>query len=63
MEEGKQAITSLQRIGFLGETVVVGEGTANPWMLVGQASLLLLVAFAVDAAITAWRQGHRQRDA
>jgi hypothetical protein len=53
MEEGKQAITSRQWIGFLGETVVVGEGTANPWMLVGQASLLLLVAFAVDAAITA----------
>jgi two-component system, LuxR family, sensor kinase FixL len=30
-------------------------------MLVGQLSLLLLVIFAADAAITAWRRGDRRQ--
>jgi signal transduction histidine kinase len=54
-------ITHLRPVTFLGETVVIAEGVPNPWMLVGQASLLLLVVFAVDAAITAWRRGDRRR--
>jgi signal transduction histidine kinase len=54
-------ITGLRQVRFLGETVAVAEGVPNPWMLVGQASLLLLVVFAVDAAITAWRRGDRRR--
>jgi signal transduction histidine kinase len=54
-------ITHLRQVQFLGETVVIAEGMPNPWMLVGQASLLLLVVFAVDAAITAWRRGDQRR--
>lgn len=54
-------ITGLRPVGFLGETVTVAAGVPNPWMLVGQGSLLLLVVFAVDAAITAWRRGDRHR--
>jgi two-component system, LuxR family, sensor kinase FixL len=54
-------ITSLRHIRVLGESVSIPEGISNPWMLVGQASLLLLVAFAVDAALTAWRRGARRR--
>jgi len=54
-------ITSLRHIRFLGESVSIPEGTSNPWMLVGQASLLLLVVFAMDATLTAWRRGARRQ--
>jgi hypothetical protein len=37
---------------ILGESVSVPEGVPNPWMLVAQFSLLLLVIFVVDATIT-----------
>jgi two-component system, LuxR family, sensor kinase FixL len=55
-------ITVLGHIRFLGESVSIGEGVRNPWMLVGQASLLLLVVFVVDATFTIWRRGGERRD-
>jgi two-component system sensor kinase FixL len=54
-------VTGLRRIPFLGETVSLGVGVSNPWMLVGQLSLLLLVIFTVDATITVWRRGDRRQ--
>src|SRR6185295_3772694 len=39
----------------------VAEGVPNPWMLVGQFSLLLLVIFVADAAITVWQRGDRRQ--
>ena len=54
-------ITSLRHIRFLGESVSIPEGVSNPWMLVGQASLLLLVVFAVDVTLTVWRRGARRQ--
>ena len=55
-------ITSLKQISWWGgETVSVPIGVTNPWILVAQLSLLLLVIFFVDATITAWRRGERQR--
>jgi two-component system sensor kinase FixL len=54
-------ITSLRHVSFLGETVVVADGVPNPWMLIGQLSLLLLVIFVADAAITVWQRGDRRR--
>ena len=36
-------------------------GVSNPWMLVAQLSLLLLVIFVVDATITVWRRGNRRQ--
>src|SRR6266513_4499973 len=55
-------ITSLKRVLWWGgETVAVPVGVTNPWILVAQLSLLLLVIFFVDATITAWRRGDRQR--
>jgi len=36
-------------------------GVTNPWILVAQLSLVLLVIFFVDATVTAWRRGDRQR--
>lgn len=54
-------ITNLRHIPFLGESVSVAEGVSNHWMLLAQASFVLLLIFVVDATITAWRFGDRQR--
>jgi two-component system, LuxR family, sensor kinase FixL len=54
-------ITALRHVSFLGERVVVAEGIPNPWMLVGQLSLLLLVFFVADAAISVWQRGDRRQ--
>src|SRR5208282_4136910 len=54
-------ITALQHVSFLGDTVAVAEGVPNPWMLVGNLSLLLLVIFVADAAITVWQRGDRRQ--
>jgi two-component system, LuxR family, sensor kinase FixL len=54
-------ITALRHVSFLGDTVVVAEGVPNPWMLIGQLSLLLLLIFVADAAITVWRRGDRRQ--
>ena len=37
------------------------EGVRNPWMLVGQLSLLLLAVFVTDASLVAWRRGDRRQ--
>src|SRR5438094_7507152 len=43
-------ITALRHVSFFGEPVsVVAGGVPNPWSLVAQASLLLLVIFVTDA--------------
>jgi len=55
-------ITGLRQVSWWGgETVSVPVGVTNPWILVAQLSLVLLVIFFVDATITAWRRGDRQR--
>jgi two-component system, LuxR family, sensor kinase FixL len=55
-------ITSLRQVPWWGgETVSVPVGVTNPWILVAQLSLVLLVIFFVDATVTAWRRGDRQR--
>jgi len=54
-------VTALRHMPFLGEPVSVPVGVPNPWMLVAQSSLLLLVIFVVDATITVWRRGHRRQ--
>jgi signal transduction histidine kinase len=54
-------ISTLRHVPFLGDTVSVGEGVRNPWMLIGLLSLLLLVIFVADASLAAWRRGDRQR--
>ena len=54
-------ISALRHLPFLGDTVSVAEGVRNPWMLVGQLSLLLLVLFVADASLAAWRRGDRRQ--
>ena len=53
-------VTRLRHIPFFGESVGVAEGVSNPWMLVGQLSLLLVV-FVTDATFAVWRRGDRRR--
>jgi two-component system sensor kinase FixL len=52
-------ITGLRHVSFLGEPVALGVGVRNPWMLVVQATFLLLLVFVVDAMFTVWRRGDR----
>jgi len=54
-------ITGLRHIPLFGESVSVAEGVANPWMLVGILSLLLLMIFVADAALAVWRRGDRRQ--
>jgi two-component system, LuxR family, sensor kinase FixL len=56
-----RAITSLHQFSWGGEIISVPIGVANPWGLLSSVSLLLLLIFFVDATITAWRRGDRQR--
>jgi PAS domain S-box-containing protein len=56
-----KAITDVRHFSWAGEIVSVPVGIPNPWGLLSHVSLLLLLAFCVDAAITVWRRGDRRR--
>ena len=56
-----QAITEIRHFSWAGETISVPVGAPNPWGLIANFSLLLLVIFCVDATITVWRRGDRRR--
>src|SRR5213595_2729415 len=51
----------LRHVSFLGESVSVAAGVPNPWMLVAQFSLVLLVIFVMDATIAVWRRGDQRQ--
>ncbi len=54
-------ITHLGHIRLLGESVAIAEGVPNPWMLVGQLSLVVWLIFTAEASVTAWQRGDRHR--
>src|SRR6266576_5236998 len=54
-------ITDIRHFSWAGEIVSVPVGIPNPWGLLSQVSLLLLLIFSVDATITVWRRGDRRR--
>ena len=56
-----EEITAVQQLPWGGETASIPLGTPSPWSLLNQATLLLLLAFFVDATITVWRRGDRER--
>lgn len=53
-------ITALHSVAVWGADISVPEGTPNPWMFLGQSSLLVLVIFLTDAAIQSWRLREEQ---
>ena len=55
------AITNIRQFSWGGQLVSVPVGTPSPWGLLSSVSLLLLLIFSVDAAITVWRRGDRRR--
>jgi PAS domain S-box-containing protein len=56
-----RGLTAIRHFSWAGEIVSVPVGVPNPWGLLSQVSLLLLLVFCVDAAITVWRRGDRRR--
>jgi PAS domain S-box-containing protein len=56
-----RAITSIRHFSWWGEIVSVPVGVPNPWGLLSNLSLLLLLIFCVDATVTVWRRGDRRR--
>jgi two-component system sensor kinase FixL len=50
-------LTAVEHITLLGETVAIPVGVPNPWMLTGQASLVVLALFVIDGGLSAWRRG------
>jgi signal transduction histidine kinase len=56
-----RSMLSLEHIEFLGESVTVGVGVPNPWQLVTQTTVILILVFVADASMTAWRRGDRRK--
>ena len=54
-------ITGLRPFSLGGEVVSVPIGTPNPWGVLSNVSLLLLLIFSLDATITLLRRGDRRR--
>ena len=54
-------ITDIRHFPWGGEIISVPVGIPNPWGLLSQISLLLLLIFSIDATITVWRRGDRRR--
>jgi two-component system sensor kinase FixL len=54
-------ITRLGHMRLLGESVAIAEGVPNPWILLGQLSLVILIIFLADATVTTWRRGDCHR--
>jgi PAS domain S-box-containing protein len=56
-----RTLTDLRQFSWAGQIVSLPVGLPNPWGLISQVSLLLLLIFSVDATITVWRRGDRRR--
>ena len=54
-------ITDIRQFSWGGQMVSIPVGASNPWGLLSTISLVLLLIFSVDAAITVWRRGDRRR--
>jgi two-component system, LuxR family, sensor kinase FixL len=54
-------ITEIRQFSWGGQMVSVPVGASNPWGLLSTITLLLLLIFSADAAITVWRRGDRRR--
>jgi len=54
-------ITGIHHFSWAGDTISVPVGIPNPWGLLSQISLLLLLIFSIEATVTVWRRGDRRR--
>lgn len=44
-----------------GEPFSMPEGSTNPWVILAYLATVLVVVYAIDALLRAWRRGDRQR--
>ena len=51
--------TSLHSVPLLGEQVSLAIGVRNPWRVIGQIAVFLLMLYFIAASVRAWRQGRR----
>ena len=57
-----RAIMGIRHVSLWGgEIASLPIGVPNPWGVLSNASLLLMIVFFVDATISVWRRGERQR--
>ena len=56
-----RAITDIRHFSWGGDMISVPVGLPNPWGVLSQVSLLLLLIFSVDASVTVWRRGDHRR--
>src|SRR5213079_2536143 len=54
-------ITDIRHLAWGGDVISVPVGIPNPWGLLSQITLLLLLIFSFEAMITVWRRGDRRR--
>ena len=54
-------ITGIRHFTWGGDIIAVPVGVPNPWGLLSQLSLLLLLIFAIDVTITVWRRDDKRR--
>jgi two-component system, LuxR family, sensor kinase FixL len=53
-------LSSLTHVQIFGQAVSIAHSQPNPWMLIGHLSIVGMLIFVIDAAISAWRRGHRR---
>jgi len=51
--------TSLRAVPLMGEQVSMAIGERNPWRVIGQIAVFLLMLYFIAASVHAWRQGRR----
>lgn len=56
-----QKITGLQTIEFLGDKLAIPVGVMNPGRYLIQLSMVAFLVFVVDAAISDWKKGNKER--
>jgi len=54
-------VVNLRHVEFLGDVFSAPVGTMNPWRVLIHISMVLFAAYVLDAAVSAWKQGHRRR--
>lgn len=55
------ALTGIETVTVLGESVASAEGVTSPWLLLAQITLIILLLYIIDASIIAWRRDRNRR--
>jgi len=53
-------VTTVESVSILGERVTIPVGPTNPWMLLGNVGVVLILVMFVDSSLVASRHGRRK---